>query len=131
MLRPYLSQAVINQGYLMDCIAKAIALIGEALPRSLLSATLYPTRRMSQAIGDLCACILEFFIRAHTWYKFTASRKAISSIIRPAELKYDNLLDAVHTSSRYIDQLAEMSSRAELRDMSLQLETVSKMMSRC
>ena len=125
MLMQYFSQAVINHEYLIDCITKAIALIGEALPQSLLFATLYPTG-MSRAVRDLCAYILEFFIRAHRWYTWTTSRKAISSIIRPAELKYDDLLDEIQKLSQDIDPIREISWQARMRDSSLRLETISK-----
>jgi hypothetical protein len=117
-------QAVLNHENAIACLSKGIARIAAVLPRVELAALLYPTKRMKVAIEELYAYILRFFIWAHDWYTEGKFRHLIHSITRPAELRYQDLLEIIAECSRNIDQFAVAGTQVELRDMHKKLHTV-------
>jgi len=115
---------VINHEKVLAVIPKAISQIADSLPRVELASILYPTEGMKTAISDLYAHILRFLIRARDWYEEGTLRRWLHSITRPAELRYNDLLEQIGQSSRLIDQLAAYGSQAEIRNINNKLDMV-------
>jgi hypothetical protein len=111
-------------------LAKAMAQIADILPRVELQTLLYPTDRMKAAIADLYAHILRFLIRARDWYEEGKLHHFIHSITRPAELRYNDLLEQISYSSRNIHELAGSGQQAELRDMHAKINETNAMVER-
>ena len=61
-------QAFLNHEAVISSLAKALSQIADALPRIDLSKTLYPTKRMQQAVIELYAHLIRFLIRSYDWY---------------------------------------------------------------
>jgi len=80
---------------------------------------LYPTERMKQALSEIYASILTFLCRAHGWFREGRLARAFHSLTRPSELRYDDLLKEIESSTRHFDSLAVAASQAEQRDMHL------------
>ncbi|KAL6919001.1 hypothetical protein FSST1_003027 [Fusarium sambucinum] len=105
-------------------ISKALSQIADSLPRVELVTVLYPTDRIRQAVSNLYANLVRFFIRAHEWCQEGTFRHLLHSITRPPELRYQDLLEDITANSREIDQLAAASARVEIRDISLKLSSI-------
>lgn len=111
-------------------LSKGISRIADALPRVELVSLLYPTKRMRDAVEELYAYILRFFIRAHDWYREGTLRHILHSITRPAELRYQDLAEQIARCSLNIDQLAVSGSQVELREVHKSLEAVTSQLER-
>lgn len=72
---------------------------------------------MRRAVGDLYVKLLRFFMRAYEWCHESSFRHFLHSLTQPPELRYQDLLQDISTSSRQIHQLAESMSRIELREI--------------
>lgn len=83
-----------------------------------------------EAVEELYTYILQFFIRAHDWYSEGGLRHILHSITRPAELRYEDLVDNIGRCSRNIDQLAVSGSQVELREVHKNLKAVSSQLER-
>ena len=70
---------------------------------------------MKAAVVELYTCIIQFFIRADSWYREGRFLHLLHSVTRPPELRYKDLIESITTCSQNIDQLASSASRAELR----------------
>lgn len=122
-LRTYLvdaSQALINHEELLAELSKALTQIAEALPRVEIHAHLYESAAMRKAVSLLYAHVIKFFHRAMSWFadcKDNKFKAVVSSIFRPYELRFKDLLDDIAMYSRNVDQLAFTASQIELRQM--------------
>ncbi|PTD12459.1 hypothetical protein HYE67_008154 [Fusarium culmorum] len=119
------SKSAQNHEATIALISKAMSQIADSLPRVELATVLYPTDRMRQAVSNLYANIVRFFIRAHEWCQEGALRHLLHSITRPPDLRYQDLLEDITANSREIDQLAAASARVEIRDISLKLNSIA------
>ncbi|RGP66303.1 hypothetical protein FSPOR_6681 [Fusarium sporotrichioides] len=108
----------------MKLVLVALSQIADSLPRVELATVLYPTDRIRQAVSNLYANIVRFFIRAHEWCQEGALRHLLHSITRPPELRYQDLLEDITADSREIDQLAAACARVEIRDISLKINSI-------
>lgn len=61
-------------------------------------------------------------MRALDWYKESRLLHVFHSITRPAELRYNDLIEDIAYSTRRVQDLALASSQAELRDMHTKLK---------
>ncbi|KAF4545427.1 uncharacterized protein LTHEOB_5260 [Lasiodiplodia theobromae] len=120
----FLFVAVVNHENLLSSLAKGLALVGEALPRVELAAVLYPTTRMKQALAELYAHIIRFLIRARDWFEERKPLRILHSVTRPAELRYDDLIDEIDSCSRNVVSLAVSAAQAEQRDMHTKLQVM-------
>ncbi|CZS75369.1 unnamed protein product [Fusarium graminearum] len=118
------SKSAQNHEATIALISKAMSQIADSLPRVELATVLYPTDRMRQAVSNLYANLVRFFIRAHEWCQEGTLRHLLHSITRPPELRYQDLLEDITANSREIDQLATASARVEIRDISLKLNSI-------
>lgn len=105
-------------------LSKALAQIAEKLPQVELATVLCPTARMREAVGKLYANLLQFFIRAHNWYREGPWRHFIHSITRPVELRYKDLLDEIDQNSRNISQLVVVGAQVKVYEMDQKLDKV-------
>ncbi|KAF2267733.1 hypothetical protein CC78DRAFT_456466 [Lojkania enalia] len=121
----FLFVAVLNHENAITCLAKGMTRIADVLPRMELATQLYPTRRIMDAAEELYAYIIQFFIRAHDWYREGTFRHILHSITRPAELRYDDLLENIAGCSRYISELTVSASQVELRNVHKTLQKVT------
>ncbi|KAK6863621.1 hypothetical protein PG995_000149 [Apiospora arundinis] len=108
---------VINHAKTIGKIAKGLCRIADLLPRVELLATLYPTIKMQRAIAELNTYILRFLIRAHDWCKEQPWEHFLHSITRPPELRYDDLLDAIASSTKNIEELASCGEQVKIHGM--------------
>ncbi|QPC74694.1 hypothetical protein HYE68_005446 [Fusarium pseudograminearum] len=108
----------------MKLVLVAMSQIADSLPRVELATVLYPTDSMRQAVSNLYANLVRFFIRAHEWCQEGTLRHLLHSITRPPELRYQDLLEDITANSREIDLLATASARVEIRDISLKLNSI-------
>lgn len=102
-------------------LSKAVSRIADVLPRTELHSSLYPTARMKEAVSQVYAKIVEFSVLAIKWYKKGRFSHSISALTKPFSLKYKPLLDDITDRSRRVDQLANAASKAEIRDLHIQL----------
>jgi hypothetical protein len=100
---------------------KAIVHISDVLPRVSISAQLYQTDDMRDAIARLYSDILLFSMEAIRWFKFSRLKHAISSVFSPYELKYKDMVDRIHQCATVIAEIAQGKHQAEMRDMHIGL----------
>jgi hypothetical protein len=67
------------------------------------------------------AHILRFLLRALHWYQESKVMRAIHSITRPVELRYDDLLEKISILSHNTTDWASVISHAEQRDVHIQI----------
>jgi hypothetical protein len=101
-----------------------LTLIGNVLPGIKLSARLYQTEQMKDAIANLYAHIIRFSQRAATWYNKSSAGRALSSILKPFELDYQDTVDQIKLCSETINNIAHGASRAEIRDMHITVQLI-------
>jgi hypothetical protein len=109
-----LAQLVENHAKSVAALAKGLSQIADSLPRIELATILYPTSRMKQAVAELYAHIIRFFIRAQDWYQQGKLRHAWDSFARPVDC------------TKEVDNLATAGARAEQRDIHLELSELTK-----
>lgn len=109
-------QAVINHEDQVKQLAKACSQIADTLPRVEITLKLYQTDVMLKAVTDLYISIIEFLRHAVKWYKQGKLGHTWTAIARPWELGFRDYVEDINTNSRRIEQLANTSSQAELRD---------------
>lgn len=78
---------------------------------------LYPTEEIRVAVSNLYAGVIRFIQRAVSWYAEGRLKHAISAIIRPYPLRFQDLLEEIEIFSQNVDELAVSASQAEQRDM--------------
>ncbi|MCJ1268458.1 hypothetical protein MMC22_008346 [Lobaria immixta] len=122
----FLFVLVANHENMVRCLTKGLCQITYSLPRIQLVTVLYPTARMKQAVSELYAHIIRFFIRAHDWYQESKSRHFIHSLTRPVELRYSDVIDEIESSTRAVDTLATAGAQAEQRDVHLKLQELDQ-----
>lgn len=72
---------------------------------------------MKDAIANMYAHIILFFQRAARWYNKSSAARALSSILKPFELEYQDTVEQIKLCSETINNIAHGASRAEIRDM--------------
>lgn len=107
---------------LTTTLSKALCKVASNLPRTNFVATLYPTPQIKLAVANLYAYIMRFLIRAIEWYKESRFKNMLHSITQPAPIRYKDLLEAIETCSREVDQCAITAMQAEIRDVHLMLQ---------
>ncbi|KAI0490224.1 hypothetical protein F4859DRAFT_520052 [Xylaria cf. heliscus] len=115
-----------NNAKLLTNLSRALSQIADSLPRVELSAVLYPTDRMKEAVVKLYVHIINFLIRAKAWYEETCFRRIINGFARPAELRYNDIIEDIEKCTAEIDHLSTAGARAEQRDMHLQLRELNQ-----
>lgn len=113
---------ILNHATLVSQLSQALAKIGEALQQTKLSAELYQTDNMREAIARLYAHILLFFQQAVRWYTMGPAGRAFSSIFKPFDLDYKDTVEQIKLCSQTVNDIANASSRAEIRDIHITIQ---------
>lgn len=117
---------MINHEEMLATLAKAFAQIATVLPRVRIKLLLYPTEQIKLAVSTLYAQIIKFMQRAMNWYLEGKTKHLISSIFRPVELRFKDLLEEIESCSQSVDQLAVSAGQAEQRDMHILLLEIKR-----
>lgn len=97
--------------------SKALARIGDALPRVAIAADLYQSDTMRRAVSQLYIHIFRFFIQALRWYNKSRVRRAFSSLLNPYELEYKDTVEQICSLTSLIRHVATAESQSEVRDI--------------
>lgn len=122
----YSAQGILNHAKLVVELSKALIRIGDVLPRTKLSAELYQTEHMKEAISRLYAHILLFFQQAVKWWNMGPAKKAVSVILKPFELDYKDTVEQIRICAKTVDDIANAAARAEVRDINIILQLQGK-----
>lgn len=106
-----------NHANLVTQFSKALAKIGDALSQARLSAELYQTDLMKEAVSHLYAHIILFFQKSVKWYNMSSAGRALSSIFKPFELEYEDTILEINLCAQNVNDIASAASRAELRQV--------------
>ncbi|PVH95787.1 hypothetical protein DM02DRAFT_731625 [Periconia macrospinosa] len=122
----FLFIVITNHEELLTEFSKAVAKIGDALPRVELLYILYPTARMKTGLSELYAKIIQFVQLAIKYYKSGRLSKSLAAVTKPFSLKYKPVLDDIRECSRRIDELANIAHKAEFRDLHLEVKQLKE-----
>ncbi|KAF8859307.1 hypothetical protein BDZ45DRAFT_801813 [Acephala macrosclerotiorum] len=117
---------VLNYEELIERFAESLSHIADVVPWTELSLKLYPTIRMKQIASQLYAYIIKFFQQAVVWYKKRTISKVLSSLSRPYELYYQETVAKIEYYAKAVDNMSNSASRAELRDMHLKINDLTR-----
>jgi type IV secretory pathway VirD2 relaxase len=81
---------------------------------------------MKGAVVQLYVHIINFLLRAKSWYEENRFRRIVNAIARPTELRYDDIVQDIENCTMEIDHLSTAGARAEQRDMHLKLQELSQ-----
>jgi hypothetical protein len=113
-------------------IAKTLAQIAVVLPRIQLTASLYQTDAMADAIGQLYLHIIVFFEKSFKFYKKSRFSRAMAALGNPYALDFKTTVEDIDRQSRLLDQMADSAMKAELRDIhTLTYATFSQILREC
>jgi hypothetical protein len=117
---------VLNYEELVERIAESLSHIADVIPWIELSLKLYPTHRMKWMASQLYAYIIKFFQHAVIWYKKRTVSRAFSSFSKPYELHYKDTVLKIAYFVKAVDNTSTAASRAELRDMHLKINDLTR-----
>jgi len=123
-----LIKGIINHEELLVKFSQALVEIGDALRQTRLSASLFQTDTMKDAIGRLYAHILLFFQSALKWYRAHPFQRAVRSIIKPYDLEYKETVEQIELCAQNVNEIASAANRAEIRDMHLTIQEMQSEM---
>ncbi|EDU51595.1 hypothetical protein PtrSN002B_010849 [Pyrenophora tritici-repentis] len=112
-----LLMGVIERATLVQELAKAFIAIGDVLPRAKLSAELYQTNYMRDALSRLYAYIIRFLHLCVRWYSRSSLGRFFSGLKNPFELHYQDLVEQIKTRSADVQDLANAGARVDIRDI--------------
>lgn len=121
-----ISKGIINQAELVEQFARALTIIGYALPEIRRDSELYTTGQMQDAVSTVYAYIIAFLLRAAAWYKKHTLRRAFSSIFKPFELEYRSTLEKVKKHSEIVRRIASGEGRTEIRDINITVHQIQE-----
>jgi hypothetical protein len=98
-------------------LAQAIVAIGDVLPQASLSAELYQTEHMKEALARLYTYIMRFLYLCVKWYSRGSLGRFVSALKSPFKLDYKDLVDHIKACSATIADLANSGARTEIRDI--------------
>lgn len=87
------------------------------MPRAELLLKLYPNPEVKRIVVEVYTQILRFLLRALGWYQESKFKHILGSITRPAELRYDDVLEKITALSNSLFWISSASSQAEQRDI--------------
>lgn len=105
-------------------------MIAEVLPITQLSAELYQTDQMKNAVANIYAHILLFLKQAVKWYTVGPAGRALTALFKPFELSYKETVEQIRLCARTIDSIASISSKAEVREINNFLQEESQRLMR-
>ncbi|KKO98166.1 hypothetical protein THAR02_09727 [Trichoderma harzianum] len=109
--------SVKNHHKLVSQLCGALNSIAHVISRAQLIIQLYPTQQIRQVIVEIYVHILQFLLRALSWYRESKLTHMLQALTRPAELRYGDILADISSLSDTMSKMAVDSSHAEQRDM--------------
>lgn len=106
-------------------LAQGLSQIADSLPCIDFLSQLYPTDLMKTAIAEVNAYILRFLIRAYDWYREGPWKHILHSLTRPAELRYDDIMEAISQRTAKIKDLASYGGQGKIHNMSIKMDEVN------
>lgn len=116
------SQGIINHGNLVAQFSRALSIIAKVLPRAEISADLYRTDEMKDAVASLYAHVLLFLQQAVKWYNVGPAGRALTALFKPFELSYQDTVEQIMLCTQAIDDIASISSKVEIREIKALLQ---------
>ena len=121
-------KAVVNHEALASCVVKGLTRVADTLASVEVTAVLYPTEHMKLALAETYAHMIRFFLRAQDWLTESSWMRALHSVTRPKELRYDDILQDITAATTHFRSLAVAASQAEQRDIHVLLLEMKQMM---
>lgn len=115
-------QAIINHEESLAQLSKALSQLADVLPRTELCLVLYPTQAMMDSVALLYGHIMRFTQRAVVSYGKGKLRHCWDAIAMPWALRFQEELQEIERLSKQMDNLANAASKAELRDVHIELK---------
>ncbi|KAI0861142.1 hypothetical protein F4860DRAFT_524570 [Xylaria cubensis] len=122
----YVSLGIINHGSLVVQFSQALSMISHVLPMTKLSAELYQTNQMKDAVANLYAHILLFLKQVVRWYVVGPAGRALAALFKPYELSYKDTVEQIRLCANTIDGIANISMKVEVREMNVFLQEQSQ-----
>lgn len=110
----------------MTQFSQALSMIAQVLPRTELSAKLYQTDEMKDAVASLYAHILLFLQQAVKWYNVGPAGRALTALFKPFELSYKETVEQIMLCAQTIDDISSIASKVEIREIKVLLQGESR-----
>ncbi|KAM5341919.1 hypothetical protein ACJ41O_014950 [Fusarium nematophilum] len=118
----FVLMGVLNHGTLVAQFSQALSVIAQLLPRTELSAELYQTNEMKDAVANLYAHILLFLQQAVRWYNVGPAGRALTALFKPFELSYKESIEQIMLCAQHIDDISSIASKVEIREIKVLVE---------
>ncbi|TRX89659.1 hypothetical protein FHL15_009409 [Xylaria flabelliformis] len=122
----YVSLGIVNHGNLVVQFSQALSMISHVLPITKLSAELYQTDQMKDAVANLYAHILLFLKQVVRWYVVGPAGRTLAALFKPYELSYKDTVEQIRLCANTIDGIANISMKVEVREMNVFLQEQSQ-----
>lgn len=110
-------QGILNHSELLVKFSQAFAEILDALSFATINARLYQTASMESVVANLHVQVMRFCVRAVKWYRHHPIIRAVSSVFKPYDLAYKDIVEQMRYCSRAVKELGNAAQGAELRDI--------------
>ena len=87
-------------------LAKAVANIGDVLPRAKLQLDIFRVDSMKETIELLYSDIITFLLMSLQWYEQGSIKRAWKALAEPYKVRLKDLRDRIDESARRVDNLA-------------------------
>ncbi|KAF9870939.1 hypothetical protein CkaCkLH20_11611 [Colletotrichum karsti] len=118
-------QGIIEYANTVAQFSQELSNIAEILSIVKVSADLYQTDQMKDAVANLYAQVLLFLRKATKWYTLRRARRVLSTLWTPYEIKYKAIAEEIKACALSINRISDMEERVELRDVNTFLRIVS------
>jgi hypothetical protein len=119
-------QASVNHEKIAESLSEALCQIGEHIVWCKSELELFQTAAMLELVADLYAHILLFLSGTMDWIMEKRRKRLLDSFNENFRLRFDHEIANIKQKSERIRNLAEQSSRAELRVTRLTLEDLGQ-----
>ncbi|KAH7308658.1 hypothetical protein B0I35DRAFT_442378 [Stachybotrys elegans] len=118
----FVLMGILNHGTLVAQFSQALSMIAQVLPRTELSAELYQSNEMKDAVAHLYAHILLFLQQAVRWYHAGPASRALTALFKPFELSYKESIEQIMLCAQQIDDISSIASKVEIREIKVLVE---------
>jgi hypothetical protein len=119
-------KGIINHANLVNHFSQALGLIADVLPTVHISADLYRTDRMRDAVANLYAQVLLFLRQAVKWYQMGPAGRALTALFKPFELSYKDTVESIRDCAQSINEISSISAKEETREINQIIQRVNK-----
>ncbi|KAF4918591.1 hypothetical protein CGCVW01_v008727 [Colletotrichum viniferum] len=122
----FVLMGIISHGELVEQFSQALSMISEVLPMTKVSAELYQTEQMKDAVGKLYTHILLFLKQALEWYNVGPASRVFKALFKPFQLSYKDTVDQIKLCTQTIDTISSTGLRSEVREINILLQSESR-----